>query len=182
MPIAIIFILAKIAMLISIVVHNMREENRKRMEKERFSPYISDFSVSQYLERIEQDNIQILQEREQKPQYHLILWIGLDGLQMNDDKTFEWIRRKEKKAQEELPARNTCDTFPQQTCSVFPPLYPTYNAMRMIELQMQIQNTCIQHQMALANQQIINSIHPMCTQFPFPYYNYETQYCAKLPF
>lgn len=65
--------------------------------KPEYTDYISDFSVSEYMDRLEKAGIEIMDEAEKRPEYKVILWAGLDGLRMNQDGTTEWIRREEKK-------------------------------------------------------------------------------------
>lgn len=60
------------------------------------------FKVSAYLERIEQVYLSI-QKTAQPVDWTIILWLGLDGLQINPDGTSAWIRRSS-------PAPQGCDT------------------------------------------------------------------------
>lgn len=54
------------------------------------------FSVCEYFEHIEKASIEIQENR--KPIDHsIILWWGLDGLQLNDDGNLEWISKKTEK-------------------------------------------------------------------------------------
>lgn len=62
------------------------------IETEDCTPFI----VSEYLSRIEQEHVKILDERDKEPAYIITLWLGLDGLRMNEDGTFEWVSRKMK--------------------------------------------------------------------------------------
>jgi len=48
------------------------------------------FVVSEYLARIEKENLEILESREPVEQI-VILWWGLDGLRLNEDGTTEQI-------------------------------------------------------------------------------------------
>ena len=51
------------------------------------------FTVSEYFSRIERAHLDILEDL--KPVSKVItLWLGLDGLQLNEDGTTEWVSRK----------------------------------------------------------------------------------------
>ena len=52
-------------------------------------------SVCEYFEHIEKASIEI-QENLKPIDHSIILWWGLDGLQLNDDGELEWISRKNK--------------------------------------------------------------------------------------
>lgn len=52
------------------------------------------FSYQDYFETIEQVTLDILKEKEEREHYQLILWLGLDGLKLNDDGSTEWISRR----------------------------------------------------------------------------------------
>lgn len=53
------------------------------------------FSVSEYISRIEQTALDILESM--KPiDKTITLWWGLDGLRLNEDGTTEWVSRKKK--------------------------------------------------------------------------------------
>ena len=47
------------------------------------------FSYQDYFETIEQVTLDILKEKEEREHYQLILWLGLDGLKLNDDGSTE---------------------------------------------------------------------------------------------
>lgn len=70
----------------------------KRLMQECFENQIQKniihFSVSEYLTRIEQEHIKILEAKENEPKYTVTLWIGLNGIRMNEDGSLEWINRK----------------------------------------------------------------------------------------
>lgn len=51
------------------------------------------FSVSNYYARIEKTSLDILYAKKPVDQT-IILWLGLDGLRLNDDGSLEWISRK----------------------------------------------------------------------------------------
>lgn len=56
----------------------------------------NDFSISAYFDRIEQANLEIIAKRE-PPQKAIVLWWGFDGLQINTDGSFKWIKRENPK-------------------------------------------------------------------------------------
>lgn len=51
------------------------------------------FYASEYLSRIEQASLDIMEDRDPVDTV-IILWWGLDGLRLNEDGTMEWISRK----------------------------------------------------------------------------------------
>lgn len=53
-----------------------------------------EFSVSEYLDRVEREALKLCEESEKQEPLKIVLWWGLDGLQLNDDGSLEWIRRK----------------------------------------------------------------------------------------
>lgn len=53
------------------------------------------FSVSEYLQHIEDASSEIQQQKEPVDRT-IILWWGVDGLRMNEDGSFEWISRRKK--------------------------------------------------------------------------------------
>ena len=60
------------------------------------SVYISHkpFSLQEYLERREKLALELIGEQEAWEPYVIVLWWGVDGLQLNADGTTEWISRR----------------------------------------------------------------------------------------
>lgn len=54
------------------------------------------FSVPEYYDRAQQQQETLQAEKENQKPYAIILWWGLDGLRLNDDGSFEWIRKNQK--------------------------------------------------------------------------------------
>lgn len=102
------------------------------------TPYTAKpFSPSEYLERFEKLNLEILEEREkQRNEYESILWVGLKGLKLNKDGTTEWIKRESSK-----PVKKKVDN--QNTKS---------DISRSIESSWK--NMCTQRQIQAINNQI----------------------------
>lgn len=100
------------------------------------------FVVSEYLSRIEQEHVKILQEREVKETYTIILWIGLDGLRINDDGILEWITKKEKEKKENniTPIRqDLLEQYIQQCCCTQSQPFPFgYSATSICQTRYQI--------------------------------------------
>lgn len=89
-----------------------KEEQEQRTEQ----PFV----VSEYLDRIEKANLEIMEER--KPvEKVIILWWGLDGLRLNEDGSIEWISRKE-------PETASQNVF-WQPCQTITPL-PQFNTFQ----------------------------------------------------
>lgn len=91
---------------IALYYANKSEKNNKivKMKLHKLNKQISSsdnnkklFCVSAYLDRIEKAWIEILQESEKEPKTEFVLWLGLDGLRINDDGTSEWISRRDPK-------------------------------------------------------------------------------------
>jgi len=66
---------------------------KRKLDKSSTEPYSDPFSVSEYYKRIERTWLEFLSEQECVEKYTLVLWVGLDGLRLNDDGTMEWIKR-----------------------------------------------------------------------------------------
>jgi len=71
------------------------EENQK-LELEYERAITPKFNASEYMERIEKASLKILEERQPVSQV-ITLWWGLDGLQMNEDGSAEWVSRRKPK-------------------------------------------------------------------------------------
>lgn len=94
------------------------------------------FSVSEYLSRIEQAALDILESM--KPiDKTITLWWGLDGLRLNEDGTTEWVSRKKKSVEPVFyqPCQSIqpihagvllSDHMIQQYCVQYPAQYPPY--------------------------------------------------------
>lgn len=79
------------------------------------------FTVSEYLSRIERANLDILENL--KPVSKAItLWLGLEGLRLNEDGTMEWVSRKRKPAEQSMQMANAL----QQCCVQYPAQYQPY--------------------------------------------------------
>lgn len=183
MAVTIIFVAATVLIAASAIIKNFRRIKSNQIEPAQFVFRGPGFSVSEYMSRMEKAGIEIMQERWQSSGYQIVLWAGLDGLRLNDDGTTEWIRRDEKKPEQTV-----------QNCANVTQLYnfpiaqnflqqnmccQTENTERILELQTQMQDCCIQ-QKILQLQQIMNSIHPPYIPSPATYYQSAiTQCCAK---
>lgn len=78
--------------LISKLIKNNRREN------EQISDYrATPFSGSDYYKRKEKFLLDLELERESQEEYLITLYFGNDGLQLNKDGTFEWVKRREVK-------------------------------------------------------------------------------------
>lgn len=142
-------------------------EELQRQCRERLTPK---FSLSDCLKRMEQAGIEVMKEREKQPKYVITLWAGLDGLQINDDGTTEWVRRFEEPKLPKSVAQydvysmvNTCASPDVQL------------------LQRQLQASCIQASMTYQNQLLISALQSSpCPSYPrYPYNSvlYTHPYC-----
>lgn len=136
--------LALFALLAAAIFLWINRDKGKLSEPQEYTP-VQSFSASEYLERMEKVNLEIL-ENQHKPDKILILWWGLDGLRLNEDGTLEWISRKKPTPKpcvfdSSLPTTSiSCDT--QSTMD------------RIQKLQMEAQNINIQAQNQILNQQL----------------------------
>lgn len=173
MVITIIFIAVAVAMAVSAVLRRMHRKKQKELYNQQFRPYTSDFSVSEYMGRMEAETVKNMQEAQKRPKYQLVLWAGLDGLRLNDDGTAEWIRRKKNKLEPPLPAQNCIN--------VTPPFVPLMHNLFQ-------QNMCCQDNTATLlalqiqqTQQMVNAYHPPYMQATYPYYQGAVTHCCAMP-
>lgn len=136
---------------------------------------IESFCPSDYLKRIIELSDELQHEKEQSDNYRLILWWGIDGLRLNVDGSYEWIK-KEPKRYIPIPALYPSmaggwyESMVQQTCCTSQ--YQRLDSMlqcqqsRIDELQMQ--NTMLQLQCAQQQQMqnVIDTIHPQMVSTP----------------
>lgn len=94
-----VFVSILVALLVSLLIILKKENYRK--QKHLMDEYIEraftrPFVVSEYLSRIEKEYIKIIEERKKNEPYKIVLWIGIDGLKLNEDGTSEWIKKGQK--------------------------------------------------------------------------------------
>lgn len=147
--------------------------HKRRRKQENVAPYVSDFSPSKYLERMEQAGLDILREREKEPVYYITLWLGLDGLRLNGDGSYNWIRREDVKQKSVSVYDSACQSMVNSLDA------------RTAQLQAQLAACCCQTAQLQQTQLIINSLKPA----PYPgyvtynphmagyWYNGYTQHC-----
>lgn len=158
MVVYIIFLVAAMVMAVCGVLDWRHNQKMKELYRSQFRPYVSDFSVYKYMDRIEKAGIEIMAEEEKRQEYQLVLWAGLDGLRMNQDGTTEWIRREEEKQKPisvsyspcqslvQEPAQNTINIIQKNTTQ------QTDNQWRIFALRQQLQKQQMQN--------MINAIQP----------------------
>lgn len=62
---------------------------------EPFEPYVEPFSPITYMERIQNAHEEILHEKELKKEPSIIiLWWGLEGIQLNEDGSLQWVKKR----------------------------------------------------------------------------------------
>lgn len=131
------------------------------------------FSVSEYLSRIERAHLDILEGL--KPVSKAItLWIGLDGLRLNEDGTMEWVSRKK-------PAENVA----YQPCQFVQPVRTgviladqTQSTRAQIE-DLIAQNAALQMQ-SWQNMQMVNVFQQCCVQYSAQYPSYYYGGCCRI--
>lgn len=124
------------------------------------------FSVSEYLSRIEQAALDILESM--KPiDKTITLWWGLDGLRLNEDGTTEWVSRKKKSVEPVF----------YQPCQSIQPIHAgillsdqTQSTRAQIDALM-ARNAALQAQCIVdaRNAKIVNMIQQCCVQHPAQY-------------
>lgn len=140
------------------------------------------FSVSEYLSRIEQAALDILESM--KPiDKTITLWWGLDGLRLNEDGTTEWVSRKKKSV--EPVSYQPCQSIQPIHAGIggggggsgnlILPLDQTQSTRAQIDALM-AQNAALQTQCIAdaRNAKIENMIQQCCVQYPaqYPLYYY----------
>lgn len=77
----------------------------------------------------EAELLKIMEDAERNREKHqIVLWLGLDGLRLNDDGTTEWISRRKKETEQEKTGK-FIPQFPLLPTPIpFPP-YPVYQPM-----------------------------------------------------
>lgn len=126
---------------------------------------IPKFSVSSYLQRVQDLSDELQHEKEQSTNYRIVLWWGIDGLTLNADGSYKWIKKEIIKFTTlTSPAGAWYESMVQQICCTSQ--YQRFDSMlqcqqsRIDELQMQ--NTMLQLQCAQQQQMqnMIDTIHP----------------------
>lgn len=165
MGIIIICTIAVFAMAISAIYQRIHRKKQRELCNQKFRPYISDFSVSAYMGRMEAESVKTMQETQKRPKYQLVLWAGLDGLRLNEDGTSEWIRREEK-TKPASPLQNVGWTS-AFNWNQMQNVSQTENTIAM--LQAQLQNTRVQNQITMMQNQMVNAVHPSYMSAYTPY-------------
>lgn len=144
-------IIAVSALIASIPIHIATESDRyfeDSLERMRFLTLmltVEPFIVSEYCDRIEKTSLAILEEQKPVDQI-IILWLGLDGLKLNEDGETEWISRKK-------PEPVNQSVFCQPAQSIMQSAYPHYSVFDMCQsvqsetiTGLQMQNVSLQMQ------------------------------------
>lgn len=173
MLIYIIFGISTIAIFISLIVENRNKKKRIQLETNQLVSYISDFSVSKYMGRIEKYGIEIMSERQKETNYQIILWIGIDGLRLNDDGTTEWIRREKETEKPISISYSQCQSMNWNAMQL-----PYSECQQSTINQLEAQNHMLQMQIQM-NIQSANAIYPTYIQNPYYYRN--IQQCCAIP-
>lgn len=142
--------------------HKFNEQINKML-----SENIPQFSVSDYLQRIQCLSDELQHEKEQSDNYRLVLWWGINGLKLNVDGTSEWIKKESKKYTSNpvsispIPIERY-DLMVQQTCCTSQ--YPRLDALLQVQQcnmnqcqqshidELRMQNTMLQLQYAQQQQ------------------------------
>lgn len=133
------------------------------------------FVVSEYYDRMEQADLDILECQEPVEQT-IILWWGLDGLCLNEDGKLEWVSRRK---QNHVPVNTVyqlCQSVQPYNTALFD---QTQSTRAKIENLME-QNASLQIQAWQAEQRIqcMNSLHQCCVQTHGYYVPYHYTGCC----
>lgn len=155
----VLLVMAVFSLLVLSVVDLWRRNNKRRLDEKQFSDYVSKFSVSDYMNRMEEASLKIMSEDENAPKYHFVLWWGLDGLQLNGDGTSEWIRRENCGQIKNPPYTHGSQYLYMENQSI-----STATENRIAWLESQLQDTCVQQRMNITKQQLVTAIFLQCLQ------------------
>lgn len=143
---------------------NLRQENVD--ERTKSNPFI----VSEYYDRMEKVSLDI--QAEKKPiERTIILWLGLDGLRINEDGSSEWISRKKP---EQKPPAYLAPLMPMwQMEQASGPIYGAENLFQSSQEQineLRMENVALQMQAAQSAQNM--AISSAFQNFVGPYPRY----------
>lgn len=136
---------------------------------------VEPFCTSDYLKRTIELSDKLQHEKEQSTNYRIVLWWGIDGLRLNANDSYEWIKKELQKYISIPPLYPSMsgewyESMVQQTCCTSQ--YQRLDSMlqcqqsRIDELQMQ--NTMLQLQCAQQQQMqnMIDTIRPQMVNTP----------------
>lgn len=147
---------------------------------------VEPFCTSDYLKRTIELSDKLQHEKEQSDNYGLVLWWGIDGLRLNADGLYEWIK-KEPKKYISIPTLyppaigGRYESMAQQTCCISQ--YQRLDSMLQCQQSridgLQMQNTMLQLQCAQQQQMqnIIDKLHPVYLAG-----GYYGECCQKTPY
>lgn len=137
------------------------------------------FCTSDYLKRTIELSDKLQHEKEQFTNYRIVLWWGIDGLRLNADGSYKWIKKEIIKFIT-LPSPTGAwhESTIQQTCCTSQ--YPRLDALLQVQQcninqcqqsridELQMQNTILQLQCAQQQQiqNMIDTIHPQMISTP----------------
>lgn len=96
MLVIVAFVFVCVFYLTDIIAKILPSKSKEKYERELQERYIDSFSVSEYYDRTQQQLEFLQAEKENQEPYAIILWLGIDGLRLNDDGSFEWVRKRKK--------------------------------------------------------------------------------------
>lgn len=123
---------------------------------------VNAFDVLAYYEKMERTAIEIWEDKQQREQYALTLWAGVNGLQMNPDGTFEWIQRKKNIVDKDSPKPSHSGNLRSEIGLETYDICNLYTRSRYSEMQMAHMNTVQMIQNSLAASQYASQIHAYC--------------------
>lgn len=160
----IISLLSCIAFTICFIIEAIKRKRKWQKEEEfivlakQFKP----FSIPDYLSRRERTILDLMERREKEEPYIITLWLGLDGLQLNEDGSTEWISRRKV---EEKDANSGLTQILQNS------LENDIAAMQLRRMQNQLQNLYAYQNMNTQYANLQSMIQTQCQNTILPAYS-----------
>lgn len=110
-------------------------------------PCSGKFSVKEYLERFEKENLKIIEERKKEPEYSITLWFGLKGLRQSENGALKWIERKPDTAEINKPLISAVNQNIRQIPLGIENIYGSFRDMYEAEIIRSMTNVRVNEQM-----------------------------------
>lgn len=133
---------------------------------------INSFSVAEYLGRIEQAQLEILEEQKPADQT-VILWWGLDGLTLDENGALKWISRKKPEPVRENVFYQPCqsvlyaDNYPVSSFGLCQNTQATINALQAQNAALQIQMVQQTQKQQIMQSMMMQQVNFCCARQPF---------------
>lgn len=118
-------------------------------------------SISDYLSRRERTILDLMEQREKEGPCTITLWLGLDGLQLNEDGSTEWVSRR--KAEEKSADSGLAQILQNS-------LNSQIEAMQLQQMRNKLQNVCAYHNANTQYANLQSMIQTQCQNAVLPTY------------